>query len=300
MSDYIKFGPSGSDIGFTLAGYKSTIDMPKYLKELDVDCFEYSFGQGVRLTSEKAKQIGNVFTESGFEISVHAPYFVNFANPDEEKIIGSFRYMTDSLTALKYLGGKRCVVHPGSPLKQEREEAVSRMLDNLKRFSEHLQEKGLNDFYVCLETMGKLNQLGSVEEIIKCCNVAPNFYPCFDFGHINSRTIGGLRTQEDFDNLIKQALDGMDEYKVKNMHVHFSKIQYGKSGEIKHLTFEDTEFGPNYELMINSFVKYGLTPYVACESAGTQGNDAKTMKKYYISIIWFNIISWFLFVKKVK
>ncbi len=283
MDNVARFGPSGSDFGFAAAGYTSTVDMPKYINALSLDCFEYSFGQGVRLSMEKADEIGKAFFDSGLEISVHAPYFINFANPDEEKIANSFAYMDASLNALRHLGGKRCVVHPGSPLKAERETAAQLMYSNIKRFADYTVEKGYDDLYVCFETMGKINQMGSVDEIINAVNLAPNFLPCIDFGHVNARTLGGLKGYAEYEDLIKKLLDNIDNEKVKNMHVHFSKIQYGKSGEIRHLTFEDKEYGPSFEPLLDVFVKYGLTPYVACESAGTQAQDALSMKKYYKS-----------------
>ena len=283
----IKIGPSGSDHEFALQGHKSTIEMPAYIKSAGLDCFEYSFGQGVRLSEKTALQIGAEFAKEEIEISVHAPYFVNFANPDEEKLMGSFKYMTDSLTALANLGGKRCVVHPGSPLKAERSVAVARMNDNLKRFAEHYRVSGFSGLYVCLETMGKVNQLGSVDEIINAVNIDPIYLPCFDFGHINAREQGLLVTKKDYEILIKKTLDGMEWEKAKNMHVHFSKIQYGKAGEIRHLTFEDNIYGPAFEPMIDIFVKYGMTPYIVCESAGTQKKDAIDMKNYYKSLISF-------------
>ena len=283
----IKIGPSGSDNEFTLKGHKSTLEMPAYVKEAGLDCFEYSFGQGVRLSEKTALQIGAEFTKEGIEISVHAPYFVNFANPDEEKIIGSFKYMTDSLIALSRLGGQRCVVHPGSPLKADRSVAVSRMNDNLKRFAEHYREMGFENMFVCLETMGKVNQLGSIDEIIDAVNIDPIYIPCYDFGHINAREQGYLSIKEHYEGLIKKTIDGMAWEKAKNMHVHFSKIQYGKSGEIRHLTFEDEIYGPDFEPMIDVFVKYGMTPYIVCESAGTQTKDAQQIKNYYKRVISF-------------
>ena len=68
------------------------------------------------------------------------------------------------------------------------------------------------------------------------------------------------------------------------MHVHFSKIEYGKGGEVKHLTFEDEIFGPEFEPLAELLYKKNLTPFIICESAGTQTEDAQFMMNFYNSL----------------
>ena len=72
---------------------------------------------------------------------------------------------------------------------------------------------------------------------------------------------------------------------ASNLHCHFSKIEYTSSGEKKHLAFEDTVFGPDYEPFVEAIVKERLSPTVICESAGTQSTDALTMKTLYESML---------------
>ena len=81
----IKFGPSGNSLAFYNAGKSKTEQSAYWVKEMGLDCFEYSFGRGVNLSDEKAQQIGKAFSDCGVEISVHAPYYVNFSNPDDEQ-----------------------------------------------------------------------------------------------------------------------------------------------------------------------------------------------------------------------
>lgn len=279
----IKFGPSGADIGFYETGNSATIEIPGYLKSLGLECFEYSFGRGVRMGSETALSIGEAFRASEIEISVHAPYYINFANPESDKIDLVFNYVLSSLKALNNLGGTRCVFHPGSPLKQTRAEAVKIMLSNIDALIPIIYENGFENMLLCAETMGKINQLGSLQEIIEICNLDKLIIPCVDFGHINARGMGVLKQKEDYKRVLDALFDGIEEWKVKNMHIHFSKIEYGNSGEIRHLTFEDEKFGPRFEPLAELLSEYKMTPYVICESAGTQGRDAAEMKKIYSS-----------------
>ena len=120
----IKFGPSGNSESFYEAGYERTEQAAKFVRERGLDCFEYSFGRGVNLSEQKALEINENFKNQGVEISVHAPYYVNFANPEDESAEKSYGYIIQSAKKLKILGGKRVVFHPASQGKMKREAAV--------------------------------------------------------------------------------------------------------------------------------------------------------------------------------
>ena len=277
----IKFGPSGTDEAFAAAGYSHTVEVPGFIKENGLDIFEYSVGRGVRITRETAEKIGQAFREQQVGISVHAPYYINFAGEDAEKLRATFDHLFASLDAVKYFGGTRAVFHPGSPLKSERKDAMARLMRAINLFMQEFYDTGYEDRFICAETMGKINQLGDLDEVIDIVNVADNILPCVDFGHLNARTYGSLKTKDDYKRVIDALIDGVGEKKVKNMHVHFSKIEYGKGGEIRHLTFADNVYGPEFEPLAEVFADYRLEPWVLSESAGTQSIDAKTMKNLY-------------------
>ena len=66
----------------------------------------------------------------------------------------------------------------------------------------------------------------------------------------------------------------LGSWRAANFHCHFSKIEYTKGGERKHLTFEDEKYGPQFEPLAAVIIKHSLTPVIICESAGTQAEDA--------------------------
>ena len=66
------------------------------------------------MSEKTALEIGRAFSENDIEISVHAPYFINFANPDDSAVQKSYGYVLDSAKYLKLLGGKRLVFHPAA------------------------------------------------------------------------------------------------------------------------------------------------------------------------------------------
>lgn len=277
----IKFGPSGNSISFETEGYKHTEEAAAFVKARGLDCYEYSFGRGIRMTEQKARSVAAAFREAGVEISVHAPYFINFANPDDEMAEKSYGYVLDSGKMLKLLGGKRCVFHPAAQGKDERSVAVERTKDRFKILRDKIYQNGLEDLMFCPETMGKVAQIGTVGEIAEFCEIDPVFTPCVDFGHVNAREQGSLRTAKDYRDLLEYLIGRLGYGRMKHFHVHFSKIQYGPKGELRHLTFADTVFGPEFGPLAEVLKELKLEPYIVSESDGMQAEEAAEMKRIY-------------------
>ncbi len=275
------FGPSGNGESFYAAGYSHTEQAAKFVRGMGLDCFEYSFGRGVRMTEAKAVSIGDAFRAEGVEISVHAPYYINFANPSDESAQKSFGYVLESGKMLRAMGGRRCVFHPAAQGKMPREEAVSLTEERLKVLRDYIYLNGMNDLYFCPETMGKTAQIGTLEEVVRFCKIDEIFLPAVDFGHINAREQGSLRTVSDYKERLEYMIAELGYERVKHFHVHFSKIQYSVKGEVRHLTFADSEYGPEFAPLAAALKELGLEPYIVCESAGTQAEDALEMKRIY-------------------
>ncbi len=279
----LRIGPSGNSQSFYDNGGKHTYEAAGYVRGLGLNAYEYSFGRGVRMSLQSAEQIRAAFAAADVEISAHAPYYINFANPDPEMIKKSFGYIRETVVAENMFGGKRSVFHPASCGKSSRSEAVALAKRNIAELMEELSDIKF-DFILCPETMGKLNQIGTVEEVVDFCTLDEKLYPCFDFGHINSYTRGGIKGYDDYKRIIDYTADRLGDEKARNFHVHFSKIMYGEKGELKHLTFADEKYGPEYEGLAKVIDEYRLTPFVICESDGTQAEDAVIMKKCHKAV----------------
>ena len=277
----IKFGPSGNSESFYAQGYSHTEQSAKFVRDMGLDCFEYSFGRGVRMSEAKAISIGEAFAAQSVEISVHAPYYINFANPAEESAAKSYNYVLDSARVLKLMGGKRCVFHSATQGKLDREEAVALTEERLKVLRDYIYLNGLQDLYFCPETMGKLAQIGTLEEIVRFCKIDPIYLPAVDFGHLNAREQGSLKTVDDYRSRLEYMIGELGYERVKYFHIHFSKIQYSSKGEVRHLTFADDVYGPEFEPLAVALKQLKLEPYVVSESAGTQAEDALAMKQMY-------------------
>lgn len=281
----LTIGPSGNSQIFYDSGFKKSIQAPLWLKSVGLGGYEYSFGRGFTMSKETALELGNQAKQNNITISVHAPYYINFANPDDEMIKKSIGYITKSLEYLQWMGGEKIVVHTGSCGKQPRCEAIKRINDTLKVCLQVVKDNfDMSNKFICLETMGKIQQIGTYQEIIQLCTMDKILMPTFDFGHINCILQGGLRTQDDYQQVFDLCSNTLGEYRTKNCHIHFSKIEYGLKGEIRHLDFSDNVYGPEFLPLAKCIKQNNYTPSIICESSEKMMEDALQMQK-----IWDNI-----------
>lgn len=278
------FGPAGRDDSLLKLGYKTTLDIPRCMQEKGLDAFEYQCGRGVNVKKEVAIELGALAKEKNIRLSLHAPYYISLSGIEKEKRDKSIDYILSSAIAADAMGADRIIVHSGSCSKISRQEALSLAKDTISRARCTLDQNNLQHIHICPETMGKINQLGTLSEVLELCNIDERMIPCIDFGHLNARELGGIKGEQDYAEILDMIENKLGSDRLKVFHSHFSKIEYTAGGEKQHLTFEDTQFGPDYEPLINQIVKRGLAPTIICESAGTQSDDALKMKQYYLNL----------------
>ena len=275
----ITFGPGGNSESFGKRKFPE--QLPEYLASMGLNGYEIECGRGVRIAEKTYNLLPDIAKQNGIYITLHTPYFISLSSENEEKRLKSVTYIEESAVAAHKLGVKKIIVHSGSCAKMTREAALELAKDTLLKAQARLDEIGLSEIIICPETMGKINQLGTLSEVMELCKVDERFLPCVDFGHLNARTLGGIKSIADYTAILDEIEDKLGFERLKNFHVHFSKIQYTAGGEKCHLTFSDNEFGPDYEPLMELFAKRRLEPSVICESAGTQAEDAAEMKKAY-------------------
>ena len=217
----IRFGTAGTSDSFTAMGYKNSLDIPAYTEKMGLDAFEYQCGHGVRLGLDKARQMADDAAARGILFSVHAPYYISASSLDEEKRLNSVNYLLQSAALCRALGGRRVIFHSGSCGRQSREAALEKALDTLKRAQDALDEAGFAEIILCPETMGKIGQLGTLEEVLALCGVDRRITPCIDFGHLNARTLGGIRSKVDYAAILDRIGEALGDARARQFHVHF-------------------------------------------------------------------------------
>ena len=129
--------------------------------------------------------------------------------------------------------------------------------------------------------MGKIGQLGTLEEVLALCSVDKRVTPCIDFGHLNARTLGGIQSKADYAAILDRLETALGDERARRFHVHFSRIEFSKGGEKRHWTFAENQFGPEPQPLMELLAERGLAPVLICESAGTQAEDARAMQAMY-------------------
>ncbi|MDP4093537.1 MAG: TIM barrel protein [Bacillota bacterium] len=277
----IRFGPSGNSVSFYEQGYKSSFQMPEWLAKMGLNAYEYSCSKGVNIGRETAEKIGKNAGEFGIFLSIHAPYYINMASPESQKRENSKNYIIETLHAASWMGAKRIVVHTGSTSKVDRKWAVETAKQVLGESLAEADNLGFSDITICPEVLGKINQLGSIEEILELCSIDERLIPTIDFGHLHARGMGCLNSPKDFENITDAIENSLGEYRLKHLHVHFSRIEFTAGGEKRHWTLDDTQFGPEFEHFAEIIVKKNMEPVIICESRDQMAEDALRMKKIY-------------------
>ncbi|MBQ9802817.1 MAG: TIM barrel protein [Clostridia bacterium] len=273
------FGPGGNSESFYAAGHKSTVEAPAYLAALGLGAYEFEAGNGLNAGEKTLRAIGEEAQKHGIELSLHTPYFISLSGVETEKRLKSIGYIERSLQAAAWLGADTIVVHCGSAAKISREEAMALASDTLLKTIEAV---GDTPVHIGLETMGKINQLGTLDEMLTLCALDPHFYPVVDFGHMNARERGGFFPDADsYRRVFDRVALSLGDEKARYMHCHFSKIEFTDAGEKRHLTFADRAYGPAFEPLAEALAKDGLCPRIICESAGTMTEDALFMQAAY-------------------
>ncbi len=274
------FGPAGNAENFP---YKSSADAPRWLREIGLDCYEYQCGKGVHVGEATARKVGLAAAEHGIALSLHAPYFINLANPDPGALQKTVGYITGACLVADWMGAKRVVIHSGALMGRARREALDIARRSLGEVIQACDGAGFGHIALCPETMGKINQLGDLDEVLELCTLDERLIPCVDFGHLYARSLGADDGAEAMERMLDRMEEVLGEERAARFHSHFSHIEFTPNGGEKcHRTFaDDGGYGPDWAPLAQAVARRGWSPSFICESAGTQAQDALEMKRVY-------------------
>ncbi len=281
IEEFALFGPAGNSEDFYEAGNRSIYQVADWLYKNNLSAFEYQCGRGVKISDDSAKDFGELAKEKNIRLSIHAPYYISLSSTEEEKRDNSINYILSTLNVAKHMGADRIVIHSGSCGKITRVEALALASDTLKKAVAEADKNGFENIHLCPETMGKVKQLGNVDEVIKLCLIDERIIPTIDFGHVNAMSLGQYNSKESILEIFDKIHNKLGEYRAKNFHAHYSRIEYTNAGEKKHHTMAEKEFEPDFEPIAEILAERNLTPRIICESAGTQTVDAVQMQNMY-------------------
>jgi len=266
MSERTRFGPAGVPPMFRLMG-ATTTDVPKLLHEEGLDAFEYQasrWGPKPQIKMQDAQKLGEEARKNDVKLSMHGSYFVNLSGK-REVVEASKRRLIACATAADWMDAYVVVFHTGFYGKFEKDYAFKTCLTALKEVSTEMKSLGLK-VKLGPETMGRKFQVGTLEEIITINQEVEGTQLVIDWGHLHALHLGSLKKVEDFRAIAEKVEEKLGTQTVRSMHCHFSKIEFSSQGEKRHHTLDEEKYGPEFRLLAEVIVDFGLHPTMICES----------------------------------
>lgn len=280
----IHFGPAGASDSFYGERHRSSLEMPEWLVKLGLNAYEYQCVRGVNISEERAVHLGSLAARHGIKMSVHAPYYINLSTTDQEIRNKTKGHLLKSMRVARAMGGGIVVFHPGSGRDGSRKDILYRAKALLKEILIESEEEDLSNVILAPETMGKKNQLGSLEEVLELCETGNRLVPAVDFGHLHAVTGGRFNEISSYEAVLNLIAERLGKKYLQNLHIHFSPVEYTGAGEKKHRTTLETQFGPDFFPLAKLLVERRLTPTIICESSGRQAEDAVIYRDIYLQL----------------
>ena len=255
----IKLGPAGSP-------KKSTIEGIEFVKKQELQTLEVEYVRGVHMSLELAKQVGELAKNLNIELSVHAPYYINLSSKEKKKIEESKKRIFMSCERASLMNAGVVVFHPGYYMEQNKQDVLNMIKNACDDLVKEMNEKHIRNVNLGLETSGKINSFGTIQEIIDICKYNKRYVPCIDFAHIYAYNKGKIDYSYVF-----------DQFKVLNLehyHCHFSGIQFTDKGERNHINMSK----PDFQELAKEILKRKLDITIVSESPITYLDSIKQKK----------------------
>ena len=278
MADHPRFGPACVPVGF-MEFSDSVVDVPAYLRAETLDAFEYQanrWGQKPQMKRENAERMGASARRFDVWLSMHGSYFINLAG-NKQIVEASKRRLIACVTAASWMKARVMVFHLGYYGRHTAREALGLGSKTLAESVEKLKELRLDSVSLGLETSGRRAQVGSLEEILILCERIEQVQPVIDWSHLHARDRGRFINQSDFRRVIDEIEKRLGTDVVRNLHCHFSKIEFTSRGERRHHMLAERKYGPDFRLLAAVVAEAGLKPVVISESP-VLDVDAITMR----------------------
>ena len=246
------------------------------LRELDLDCMELEFVQGVRMGEKGAGNVLEAAEKRNIALSVHAPYYINLNSPEEEKLKASLERIYQAARIGSLCGAESIVLHAAFYQKSSKQDTYKRVSKALKELTGQFRDEGI-PAVLRPETMGKRTQFGTLEEVLALSTEIEGVMPCLDFSHMHARE-GKENSYSEFMAILSKVEETLGKEGLSNMHMHISGIKYDKNGEKKHLTLKESDF--NYPELLRAIKEFEIGGLVICESPSLE-EDALLLRRIY-------------------
>ena len=204
------------------------------LLERGYSACELDFERGFWLDYPWAERLGEAAREQDVALSVHAPLFAFPGHPDPRKAKQALGALDRSAGLAAACGAEVVVIHPGFWLGRDREQTLADVVAWLGTLRERLEQKG-RAVPFGLEVMGRVNELGSIDDILEVSRRLTWIRPVVDFAHMHATSDGAFSDSDAFAAVLEGADDVLEP--GAPFHIHFSDIAYANRNETKHLPY---------------------------------------------------------------
>ncbi|MEM4733537.1 MAG: TIM barrel protein [Candidatus Bathyarchaeia archaeon] len=285
MADHPRFGPAGIPPLFKILGAELT-DVPRLLREEELNAFEYQavrWGQAPQLKREDAEALGVEARKNDVLLSVHGSYYVNLCGK-KEVMEASKRRLIACATAAQWMGAYILVFHLGFYGYMEKSYAFRTCVEALKDVVATLSGIGIKEVKLGPETMGRTFQVGTLDEILAICEEVEQTQPVIDWSHLHARHQGRFRKADDFRAVIEEVEKRLGAEAARNLHCHFSRIEYSDKGERRHHVLDEKRYGPEFEMLAEVIAEFKMRPVIICETP-LLDVDAMAMHAIFQSVL---------------
>ncbi len=279
MADRPRFGPAGMPPGFKALKQPVT-EVPKYLRKEGLDSFEYQmvrWGPKPQIRKEMAEELGKNAREQDIWLTAHGSYFVNLTSSNKETIEASKKRLLACATGASWMGADIVVFHPGSYETRPPKEVYETLAKGMEEVVDSMRSLGIAKVHLAPEMMGKPSQFGTVDEVLSLCERVDMTEPNVDWAHLHARDGGRFKTIDDVRKVMDQIEKRLGTKALKNLHCHYSHIEFTDKGERRHHNLDRTEYGPDFRFIAKLIVERDLNPVVACETPD-QDLDAQKLR----------------------
>ena len=210
-------------------------------------------------------QAGKLSWDSDLEMNLHGPYYAELLGSRRERN-RTLTKMEASMQAGKIVNARHLVYHvgpygeyePGTEANEQVANIFSGVVDRVHQiWGDKSEEEEYAAFpwvhkskpsLVGIETSGRQDLWGTVEEVIEVCNHVEGTVPVLNMAHIHARGHGRMRTSEDYSELFEQV---RKDYGGKKFYCHFAGIEH-RMGNALHYTQikkSDLKFEPFAEFL---------------------------------------------------
>jgi deoxyribonuclease-4 len=182
-----------------------------------------------------AGRFGELAGAAGIVLSVHAPLAAFMGHAERGKKLNMAVGMLDHSAGIaKAAGAELVVFHPGFLLGRTREAALDDVCEQLGELRERLEKKD-RAVPFGVEVMGRVTELGSIDDVIEISRRCGWVRPVIDFAHMHATSDGAFTTVEPFVEALRKADEVLEA--GAPFHIHFSDIQFANRNETKHLPY---------------------------------------------------------------